>query len=46
MKDSFELLKDFEGAIVCGDFNFDNSSKSEFEVIQNYNYRDVISTYT
>lgn len=41
MNDTFEILGNVD-SIVCGDFNFDNSSKSEAAVYKNAGYEDVL----
>jgi endonuclease/exonuclease/phosphatase family metal-dependent hydrolase len=47
MKDAYHLLEKtgVEDVIICGDFNFDNSSKQEAEVYENVGYEDVMSRY-
>lgn len=44
MQETFDLIGDTE-AIVCGDFNFDNSSKAEARVYQDAGYEDVLCKY-
>ena len=47
MEEAFGLLEKsgIEDFIICGDFNFDNSSNLEAEVFQQAGYQDVMSRY-
>ena len=47
MEEAFSLLEKtgVEDFIVCGDYNFDNSSKEEAEVFEKAGFEDVMSRF-